>query len=59
MFAYNEKKQAYVKDPKAGTFRELVMAAEKCPVAIIHPATPLNPKEKDLDKWVKRAARFN
>jgi pyruvate-ferredoxin/flavodoxin oxidoreductase len=59
MFAYNEKKQAYIKDPKAGTFRELVMAAEKCPVAIIHPATPLNPKEKDLEKWVKRAARFN
>jgi pyruvate-ferredoxin/flavodoxin oxidoreductase len=59
MFAYNEKKQAYIKDPKAGTFRELVMAAEKCPVAIIHPATPLNPKEKDLDKWVKRGARFN
>jgi pyruvate-ferredoxin/flavodoxin oxidoreductase len=58
MFAYNEKKQAYIKDPKAGTFRELVMAAEKCPVAIIHPATPLNPKEKDLEKWLKRAARF-
>ena len=59
MFAYNDKKQAYIKDPRAGTFRELVMAAEKCPVAIIHPGTPLNPKEKDLDKWVKRAARFN
>jgi pyruvate-ferredoxin/flavodoxin oxidoreductase len=59
MFAYNEKKQAYIKDPRAGTFRELVMAAEKCPVSIIHPASPLNPKEKDLDKWVKRAARFN
>ncbi|HET7040063.1 MAG TPA: ferredoxin, partial [Gemmatimonadales bacterium] len=58
MFAYNEKKQAYIKDPRAGTFRELVMAAEKCPVSIIHPATPLNPKEKDLEKWVKRAARF-
>jgi len=59
MFAYNAKKQAYIKDAKAGTFRELVMAAEKCPVAIIHPATPLNPKEKDLDKWLKRAARFS
>jgi pyruvate-ferredoxin/flavodoxin oxidoreductase len=58
MFAYNEKKQAYIKDAKAGTFRELVMAAEKCPVSIIHPATPLNPKEKDLEKWLKRAARF-
>jgi pyruvate-ferredoxin/flavodoxin oxidoreductase len=59
MFAYNDKKQAYIKDPKAGTFRELVQAAEKCPVSIIHPGTPLNPKEKDLAKWVKRAERFN
>ncbi len=59
MFGYNEKKQAYIKDPRAGTFRELVMAAERCPVRIIHPGTPLNPKEKDLDKWVKRAEAFN
>jgi pyruvate-ferredoxin/flavodoxin oxidoreductase len=59
LFAYNAKKQAYIKDARAGTFRELVMAAEKCPVAIIHPGTPLNPREKDLAKWVKRAARFS
>ncbi|HEX9728033.1 MAG TPA: 2-oxoacid:acceptor oxidoreductase family protein [Gemmatimonadales bacterium] len=58
LFAYNDQKQAYVKDPSAGTFRELVMAAERCPVLIIHPGTPLNPKEKDLEKWVKRAERF-
>jgi len=38
---------------------DLVMAAEKCPVSIIHPGTPLNPGEKDLAKWVKRAARFS
>jgi pyruvate-ferredoxin/flavodoxin oxidoreductase len=59
MFAYNDKKQAYVKDPRAGTFKQLVQAAEKCTVRIIHPGTPLNPKEKDLDKWVKRAEPFN
>lgn len=59
MFAYDENKQAYIKDARAGTFRELVLAAEKCPVGIIHPGTPLNPKEKDLDKWMKRAERFN
>ncbi len=59
MFAYNDKKQAYIKDARAGTFRELVLAAEKCPVAIIHPGTPLNPKEKDLEKWIKRADPFN
>jgi pyruvate-ferredoxin/flavodoxin oxidoreductase len=59
MFAYNEKKQAYIKDPRAGTFKQLVQGAEKCPVRIIHPGTPLNPKEKDLAKWVKRAEPFN
>jgi pyruvate-ferredoxin/flavodoxin oxidoreductase len=58
MFAYNANKQAYVKDPKAGTFAQLVQAAEKCPVSAIHPGTPLNPKEKDLEKWLKRAQAF-
>ncbi|UCD24470.1 MAG: 2-oxoacid:acceptor oxidoreductase family protein [Gemmatimonadota bacterium] len=59
MFAYNEKKQAFIKSAKAGTFKQLVQAAEKCPVRIIHPGTPLNPREKDLDKWIKRAEPFN
>jgi hypothetical protein len=59
MFAYNENKQAYIKDPKAGTFAELVQAAERCTAKIIHPGTPLNPKERDLDKWVERAKPFN
>jgi pyruvate-ferredoxin/flavodoxin oxidoreductase len=58
MFAYNDKKQAYIKDARAGTFKEMVTAAERCPAQIIHPGTPLNPKEKDLAKWVKRAERF-
>jgi pyruvate-ferredoxin/flavodoxin oxidoreductase len=59
LFAYNENKQAYIKDPRGGTFQQLVKAAELCPVRIIHPGTPLNPKEKDLDKWIARAAAFN
>jgi pyruvate-ferredoxin/flavodoxin oxidoreductase len=58
LFAYNADKQAYIKDAKAGTFQQLVTAAERCPVSIIHPGTPLNPKEKDLAKWVERAKRF-
>jgi pyruvate-ferredoxin/flavodoxin oxidoreductase len=58
MFAYDENKQAYVKDPKAGTFAQLVRAAEKCPAGIIHPGDPVNPKEKDLAKWVGRAKPF-
>jgi pyruvate-ferredoxin/flavodoxin oxidoreductase len=59
IFAYNADKQAYVKDAHAGTYQQLVTAAERCPVSIIHPGTPLNPKEKDLEKWVKRGAKFN
>lgn len=59
MFSYNADKQAYVKDAKAGAFQQLVVAAERCPVSIIHPGSPLNPKEKDLAKWTKRAEKFN
>ncbi|MFW5950918.1 MAG: 2-oxoacid:acceptor oxidoreductase family protein [Gemmatimonadota bacterium] len=59
MFKYDENKQAYIADATAGTFKELVMAAERCPAGIIHPGTPLNKKEKDLDKWIKRAEPFN
>ena len=59
LFAYNADKQSYVKDPKGGSYSQLVKAAELCPVSAIHPGTPLNPSEKDLEKWVKRAERFN
>lgn len=59
LFKYDDSKQAYIADASAGTFREIVMAAERCPAGIIHPGTPLNKKEKDLDKWVTRAEPFN
>ncbi len=59
MFKYNADKMAYIADPNAGTFRELVEAAEVCPVGIIHPGSPLNPNEPDLDELIKRAEKFN
>jgi pyruvate-ferredoxin/flavodoxin oxidoreductase len=59
LFVYNGDKQATVADPSAGTFQQLVVAAERCPVGAIHPGTPRNPKEKDLPKWLKRAEPFN
>ena len=59
MFAYDANKQAYIKDVNAGTFAQLVRAAEACPVGIIHPGTPLNPKEKGLDELITRAGKFN
>jgi pyruvate-ferredoxin/flavodoxin oxidoreductase len=59
LFGYDGNKQAYVKDVHAGTFAQLVQAAERCPAGIIHPGDPVNEKEKDLDKWIKRAEPFN
>jgi pyruvate-ferredoxin/flavodoxin oxidoreductase len=59
IFAYNDKKQAYVKDPKGGPFKDLVKAAEKCSARVIHPGTPADPSEKGVDKLMKRAEKFN
>jgi pyruvate-ferredoxin/flavodoxin oxidoreductase len=59
VFVYNEDQQAVIGDPKAGTFKQMVMAAEACPAECIHPGDPLNPKEKDLEKLIKRAEPFN
>jgi hypothetical protein len=58
MFKYNENKQAYIADPDAGTFAQLVQAAESCQVAIIHPGKPRNPAEPGLAELLERAAKF-
>jgi hypothetical protein len=58
MFAYNENQQAYIKDLKAGTFRQMVEAAESCQLSIIHPGKPLNPQEAGLDELLARAQPF-
>ncbi len=58
MFAYNDNKQAYIKDINAGTYRQLVEAAEACQVAIIHPGKPRNPNERGLAELIERAKPF-
>jgi hypothetical protein len=58
MFAYNENKQAFIKDVRAGTYRDLVEAAEKCQLAIIHPGKPVNLDEPNLEALMERAAAF-
>lgn len=58
MFAYNDNKQAYIKDINAGTYRQMVEAAETCQVAIIHPGKPRNPNEPGLEELLQRAAPF-
>lgn len=59
LFAYNENKQAYIHDRSAGTYRDLVVAAELCPVHIIHPGKPRDTDEPGLDDLIERGARFN
>ncbi len=59
MFAYNEDKQAYIRDVNAGTYADLVEAAEICPAKCIHPGKPLNPNEPGLDELIARAEPFN
>jgi pyruvate-ferredoxin/flavodoxin oxidoreductase len=58
VFQYNGNKQSTVVDPKGASFKDIVKAAEKCTASCIHPGTPWNPAEKDLDKLIKRAAKY-
>jgi hypothetical protein len=58
MFAYDANKQAFIANPNAGTYRELVEAAENCQVSIIHPGKPRNPNEPGLEELMKRAEAF-
>ena len=58
MFAYDGNKQAYIADVNAGTYAQLVEAAESCQVSIIHPGKPRNPKEPGLEELLKRAEPF-
>ena len=58
MFAYNDDKQAYIKDVGAGTYRQLVEAAESCQLSIIHPGQPRDPDEPGLAELLERAKPF-
>ena len=58
VLAYNADKQAFIKNPRGGTFRDLVVAAESCTAKIIHPGTPWNPAESDLESLRERARAF-
>jgi len=58
MFGYDANKQASIINPDAGTYRQLVEAAENCQISIIHPGKPRNPNEPGLDELIKRAEPF-
>ena len=46
-------------NPTAGTYLDIVKAAEKCTAGVIHPGTPWNMKEANLEKLKQRAAKYN
>jgi pyruvate-ferredoxin/flavodoxin oxidoreductase len=59
IFAYNENNKAYIKNPKAGPYQDLVKAAEKCTAGVIHPGLPADRSGKDIEKWISRGEKFN
>ena len=59
IFAYNDDKKAYIKNPDGGPYSDLVKAAEKCTARVIHPGLPADSSEKDIEKWIKRGEKFN
>jgi pyruvate-ferredoxin/flavodoxin oxidoreductase len=59
IFAYNENQKALIKDAGAGPYRDLVKAAERCTAQVIHPGLPRDRSEKDVEKWIKRAEKYN
>lgn len=58
MFQYNSERQAYIADPSAGTFAELVKAAESCPARCIHPGLPRPGDPTVTPELVERAKAF-
>lgn len=58
IFQYNDDKQAFVANPRGGSFGDLVKAAERCPVSIIHPGTPWDKDDPDLPELLERAKPF-
>ena len=58
LFAYDANQQAYIADPTAGTFAELVRAAEGCPAKCIHPGTPLPGDKTVTPDLLARAAKY-
>ena len=48
-----------IKDPNGGPYKDIVKAAERCTARVIHPGLPRDRSAKDIDKWIKRAEKFN
>jgi pyruvate-ferredoxin/flavodoxin oxidoreductase len=59
IFVYNAEKKAIIQDPLGGPYKDLVKAAERCTARVIHPGLPRDRNGKDVEKWIKRAEKYN
>jgi len=59
VFVYNADKKAIIKNAEAGSYKDLVKAAERCTARVIHPGLPRNRSEKGIEKWIKRGEKYN
>ena len=59
IFAYNEDKKAYIKNPQGGPYPDLVKAAEKCSARVIHPGLPADRQDPELARWIQRGEKYN
>lgn len=57
-FQYDANKQAYLADPAAATYAELVRAAEACPAKCIHPGLPRPGDATATPEIMARAAKL-
>src|SRR5579872_771420 len=58
VFAYDANKQAYIADASAGTYAELVKAAEGCPAKCIHPGMPRTGDATATPQVLAKAVKF-
>ncbi len=59
IFVYNDQKKAIIKNPQGGPYKDLVKAAERCTAGVIHPGLPKDRSEKDVEKLIARAEKYN
>jgi ferredoxin len=58
MFQYDGNKQAVLADATAGTYAQLVKAAEACPARCIHPGAPREGDATATPELIERARKF-
>jgi pyruvate-ferredoxin/flavodoxin oxidoreductase len=57
-FQYNDDNKVVVVNPQGSPYKDIVKAAEKCTAGCLHPGTPWQADEKDAEKLMRRAEKY-